>query len=159
MRGRRSLGRSLTGKKSLIVSILLLFTLLAFTACGGDDESTTTEGVTTSAVPTTAEGETTTSEGEATTTESETTTSEGETTETSGGGGVDAAQLFTQNCASCHGGKGEGLSGPDLRPLTDNNIDDIEQQIRNGGGGMPAFEGVLTDEQIQALAEYVAGLE
>jgi len=142
------------GRRPLRGSVLLLFTLLAFTACGDDEGTTTTEGVTTSAVSTTAGGETTTSQGE-------TTTSQGETTETTGNGGgdVDAAQVFAQNCATCHGGNGEGLSGPDLRPLTDNNIDDIEQQIRNGGGGMPAFGGTLTDEQIQALAEYVAGLE
>ena len=31
----------------------------------------------------------------------------------------------------------------------------IAEQIRIGGGGMPPFEGQLTDEQIQALAEFV----
>jgi mono/diheme cytochrome c family protein len=32
----------------------------------------------------------------------------------------------------------------------------MEEQIRKGGNGMPAFEGQLTDEQIKALAEYLA---
>ena len=32
----------------------------------------------------------------------------------------------------------------------------MEQQIRNGGGGMPAFGDQLTDEQIKALAEDLA---
>jgi mono/diheme cytochrome c family protein len=33
----------------------------------------------------------------------------------------------------------------------------VEQQVRNGGGGMPAFEGKLSDAQISAVASYVAG--
>jgi mono/diheme cytochrome c family protein len=31
----------------------------------------------------------------------------------------------------------------------------VEDQVRNGGGGMPAFEGDLSDAEIQAVAQYV----
>ena len=42
--------------------------------------------------------------------------------------------------------------------LDDTSLDQaaIERQIRLGGAGMPPFEGQLSDEQIQALAEYDA---
>ena len=32
----------------------------------------------------------------------------------------------------------------------------VEQQVRNGGGGMPAFQGRLSDAEIMAVAKYVA---
>jgi mono/diheme cytochrome c family protein len=31
-----------------------------------------------------------------------------------------------------------------------------QQQVENGGGGMPAFRGQLTRAQIHAVAEFVA---
>ncbi len=69
----------------------------------------------------------------------------------------DPKALFTSNCASCHtfaAAGSTGTVGPNLdqASLT---ADAIAEQIRNGGGGMPPFEGQLTDEQIQALAEFV----
>ena len=72
------------------------------------------------------------------------------------GEGVDAAAVFGNVCASCHGQDGSGGTGPDLRQLT--NVDAIEEQVRNGGGGMPAYEGQLTDEEIEAVSEYVPTL-
>ena len=69
----------------------------------------------------------------------------------------DPKALFTSNCAGCHtlsAAEARGTVGPNLdqSSLT---VDRIAQQIRNGGGGMPPFEGQLTDEQIQALAEFL----
>jgi mono/diheme cytochrome c family protein len=32
----------------------------------------------------------------------------------------------------------------------------VKTQVENGGGGMPAFKGKLTDAQIQQIADYVA---
>jgi mono/diheme cytochrome c family protein len=78
-----------------------------------------------------------------------------------GGGGGDAAgaeQLFSDNCGSCHTLAAAGASGkvgPDLdrlRPGTDL----LVTQITNGGGGMPAFKGKLSEEQIQQISDYVA---
>ena len=73
-------------------------------------------------------------------------------------GASDPGVLFGANCASCHTLAAAGASGT-IGPSLDNSsidVEAIEQQIRQGGGGMPAFEGQLTDEQITALAEYVA---
>jgi mono/diheme cytochrome c family protein len=36
-------------------------------------------------------------------------------------------------------------------------VEQAATQIRNGGGAMPAFGDRLTAEQIDALAQYVAG--
>jgi mono/diheme cytochrome c family protein len=71
----------------------------------------------------------------------------------------DPKTIFTGNCAGCHTftpADAAGTVGPNL---DDTALDRaaIERQIRLGGAGMPPFEGQLTDEQIQALAEYVAG--
>jgi mono/diheme cytochrome c family protein len=75
------------------------------------------------------------------------------------GGEWDVAQLYVDACAACHGPRGEGgSSGVPLgqaltvdRPL-------ITRVIRYGVGGMPASSHGMSDEQIDALAAYVAGL-
>ena len=69
----------------------------------------------------------------------------------------DPKALFTANCAGCHtfaAAGSKGTVGPNLGEIT-LPADGIAEQIRNGGGGMPPFEGQLTDEQIQALAKFV----
>ena len=69
----------------------------------------------------------------------------------------DPKALFTSNCAGCHtfaAAGSKGTVGPNLDQIS-LPADGIAEQIRNGGGGMPPFEGQLTDEQIQALAEFV----
>lgn len=76
-----------------------------------------------------------------------------------GGGGSDPKSLFTTNCGSCHTFADAGTSGtvgPNL-DQTKPTFQRASAQIKNGGGGMPAFDGRLTDEQIRALARYVSG--
>ena len=73
----------------------------------------------------------------------------------SGDGGIDAAGLYSASCATCHGADGQGASAPDLRGLGEDDLASVEQQIREGGGGMPAFGERLDDGEIGALAEYV----
>ena len=79
---------------------------------------------------------------------------------TAGGGGeIDAKGIFTANCAACHTLTKAGTSG-----MVGPNLDDlslgaaaVEQQIRKGGGGMPPFEGQLSDAEIKALVQYLTG--
>ena len=69
----------------------------------------------------------------------------------------DPKALFTSNCAGCHtftAAGANGTVGPNLDQIS-LTADRIAEQIRTGGGGMPPFEGQLTDEQIQALAKFV----
>ena len=121
--------------KHIILTALVLALVVAVAsaaACGGSGGGTETTGI----------GTETTTVG----------------TETTVSGSGEAAALFTANCAVCHGGSGQGRSGPDLRPLTTEDLSRIEHQIRNGGIAMPAFGSTFSDQQVTDLAEYVADL-
>jgi mono/diheme cytochrome c family protein len=86
--------------------------------------------------------------------------------------GVDGAQLFVANCASCHGwsGEGTGASAPGAYPPLIHNsavgatqADNLTQVVlrgvtrRTGDADvlMPAFGDHLSDEEIVALVNYV----
>ena len=73
------------------------------------------------------------------------------------GGQPDVAageQVFAENCSGCHGLNGTGGNGgPSL--VDGPPFDGVVAQVTNGGGGMPAFEGQLTEQQIQDVSAYV----
>ena len=61
-------------------------------------------------------------------------------------------------CGNCHtlaAANATGAVGPNLDELQPDAAT-VEEQVRSGGGGMPAFEGELSDDEIAAVAEYVA---
>lgn len=66
--------------------------------------------------------------------------------------------LYTsQQCAVCHGPEGKGGVGANLTtglPMQ-RSLEQIEAQIKNGSGTMPAFKDKLAEEQIQELAKFV----
>ncbi|MGN2390966.1 SorU family sulfite dehydrogenase c-type cytochrome subunit [Pelomicrobium sp. G1] len=67
-------------------------------------------------------------------------------------------QLAQPPCAVCHTLKDAGSSaeiGPKLDELKPD-AQRVATAVRNGLGIMPAYGGVLTEEQIEALADYVA---
>nr|MBA3365611.1 c-type cytochrome [Actinomycetota bacterium] len=72
---------------------------------------------------------------------------------------TDGRSIFTSaGCGGCHvlqKAGGTGRVGPNLDE-SKTPLQEAIQQIRNGGGGMPAFKDRLTDKQIRKLAEYVA---
>jgi heme/copper-type cytochrome/quinol oxidase subunit 2/mono/diheme cytochrome c family protein len=98
-------------------------------------------------------------EGEASSEEAETTEEPEESA--AGGATADAAageEVFAENCAVCHGATGHGGGGgPDLTtmPLAKTQ-EGAEGQVTNGGGGMPAFKGTLSEEEIANVAAYVS---
>jgi mono/diheme cytochrome c family protein len=71
---------------------------------------------------------------------------------------TDGESIFTANCASCHTLADAGTTGTvgpnldDSRPSQELVVD----RVTNGRGAMPAFEDSLDEQQIQAVAEYVA---
>ncbi len=76
----------------------------------------------------------------------------------SGGGGNSGKGIFTANCASCHtlaAAGAKGTIGPNLDQLKPN-LARAQRQVKNGGGAMPAFQGVLKPAQIKTVAKYVA---
>jgi alcohol dehydrogenase (cytochrome c) len=63
-------------------------------------------------------------------------------------------QVFVDNCSGCHGLSGTGANGgPTLVEQTDREA--VLRQVRDGGGGMPAFKGSLSEKEIQDVASYV----
>ena len=75
------------------------------------------------------------------------------------GGGTDGKSIFASaGCGGCHtlaAAGSSGTVGPNLdeaKPSLDLAVD----RVTNGQGGMPSFKGQLTDEQIQAVATFVA---
>ncbi len=73
------------------------------------------------------------------------------------------AAIFAANCAICHGDGGIGNEGP---RLVDNPYVQltghagVAQTVANGrsGVGMPAWGGVLTKDEIDAVVDYIRGL-
>ena len=72
---------------------------------------------------------------------------------------TDGKSIFTTNCSSCHTLADAGTSGtvgPNLdeaRPSKELVVD----RVTNGQGAMPSFSDSLDADQIQAVADYVAG--
>ena len=69
-----------------------------------------------------------------------------------------ARQLFNDwSCGSCHVLKdagGTGHVGPSFDG-TVNTVDFVKGRITNGQGAMPAFGGIMSDEEIDLLAKYI----
>lgn len=69
-------------------------------------------------------------------------------------------QIYLQNCAVCHGTRGEGNEGP---KLIDNSFvqltgrEGVTQTVAAGrvGVGMPAWGGILSDEEIALVVDYI----
>ena len=67
--------------------------------------------------------------------------------------------VYESQCLNCHGPSGEShLSGAKDLPVSQMNMNEIENIIKKGKNTMPAFEKVLTEEQTKAVAEYVLSL-
>ena len=73
---------------------------------------------------------------------------------------VKVQEMFTANkCISCHGVDLAGRAGPktNLQKIgASKSKDDIINQIKNGGGGMPAYKSRLSDEEIGLLADWLS---
>jgi mono/diheme cytochrome c family protein len=111
-----------------IIAVVLALLVVAAAGCGGDDDDS--GGAATTAATT------------------------AETTE----GAADGAAVFASNCGTCHtlaAAGSDGTTGPNLDELKPDE-ETVEQQVRSGGGGMPAFEGQLSDAEIEAVATYVS---
>ena len=63
------------------------------------------------------------------------------------------------SCGSCHTLGAAGTTGTVGPSLDGTSLDAvaIESIVRDGSGGMPSFSGQLSDAEIAAVAEFVAG--
>ena len=83
-----------------------------------------------------------------------------------GGGGqadegapaVDGEAVFADTCGSCHTLSAAGTSGTTGPNLDDVSLDAgaVEGIVRDGRGSMPGFGDQLSDDEIAAVAEFVA---
>ncbi|WP_404456332.1 cytochrome c [Virgibacillus necropolis] len=118
--------------KKLLVSLLFLALVMVISACGGggDEEGTDTGGDTGG-----DSGGETTMQGDA----------------------ANGAEIYQSNCMSCHGQEGAGGSAPGLQGNEmASDYDAVVEQVKSGGGGMPAFEGQLSEQEIADVSAYIA---
>ncbi|MGG4505233.1 cytochrome c551 [Heyndrickxia sporothermodurans] len=117
-----------------LIGILMIFTLaFGLAACGSSSKDNNNDNAN----------------------KNETTTNTNKSTNTASAG--DAEKLFSQNCASCHGGNLEGAVGPNLTKVgAKYNKDQILDIINKGkSGGMPGglFKGDDADKVATWLSE------
>ena len=79
-------------------------------------------------------------------------------------------QVYQQRCALCHGpeGKGDGPAAAGLNPKPRNHTDgkymnsrtdaQLLEVIHHGKGAMPAWGGILTETEINAVLKHVRSL-
>lgn len=135
-----------------IVFAVMLVLVLALSACGGGGETGGSDTVT---VPAEYAGKTNPHAGDAASAQA-------------------GADIYATNCASCHGdaGAGDGPAGSalDPKPAALNNLpaeqgdDFLFWRISEGGAmepfnsSMPAFKGVLTEDQIWQTVTFIRTL-
>jgi cbb3-type cytochrome c oxidase subunit III len=71
---------------------------------------------------------------------------------------LDGKTIFKAKCGGCHtlaDAGTTGTTGPNLDQLMPS-FARVQKQVTNGGAVMPAFKGVLTKAQIDAVAKYVS---
>lgn len=77
------------------------------------------------------------------------------------GDAASGAKIFSANCAACHAGGRNLISGAktlqkeDLDKYEMNSLDAIVNQVKKGKNAMPAFFSRLSDAQIEDVATYV----
>jgi cytochrome c6 len=71
---------------------------------------------------------------------------------------VDGSQLFSNNCARCHGATGTEGRAPNLAQ-TKLAKPELTNVITHGRNHMPAFEDKLTAKEIDAVTDFVASLK
>lgn len=72
---------------------------------------------------------------------------------------IDGAKIYKLNCVICHGVKGDmGSNGAFNLQTSALNEDARVSVIKKGRGVMNAFEGILKEEEIRAVAQYTMTL-
>ncbi|MHA6483553.1 c-type cytochrome [Paenibacillus sp. strain BS8-2] len=71
-----------------------------------------------------------------------------------------AEAFYKSNCMGCHGDQYQGGMGPALAKVGGvMTKEEIYKKVLNGGGGMPAFEGKITDEELINLTTWLSEMK
>jgi mono/diheme cytochrome c family protein len=133
--------------RRIAATAAVLATALVLAACGSDNDNGPSDAQVDDAATTTATAPATT------TTDAQTTTEE-----TTQEASADGKAIFTENCAGCHTLADAGASG-EVGPNLDDakpEKDAVVTMVSSGKGAMPSFEGQLSEDEIEAVAEYVS---
>jgi len=69
-------------------------------------------------------------------------------------------QIYKQHCVTCHGDNGKmGLNGAKPLPESKMTLEERITHISNGKGAMQPYKGILSPEEIKAVAEYTFQLK
>jgi mono/diheme cytochrome c family protein len=124
--------------------VMLVAAALAGCGGGGDDNGGGGAGATNAAPATQTQTQT---------------QAQDQTTTSTQAKGPDGAKVYdSAGCGGCHtlaAAGSSGAVGPNLDDLKPD-FASVQQQVENGGGGMPAFGGDLSQEEIDAVARYVS---
>ncbi|KKO52556.1 cytochrome C551 [Paenibacillus sp. DMB20] len=72
----------------------------------------------------------------------------------------EAAALYRSQCISCHAADLSGKVGPNLQNIGSNITEEkINEIIRDGSKGMPSFNKLLEDNEIQILVQWLAKMK
>lgn len=79
----------------------------------------------------------------------------------------DAATVYKQKCASCHGPDGTGsavgkkMGAKDFKDpeVVKQSDEELIKTTKDGKGKMPKYEGKLSDDQIKGLVKYIRTLQ
>jgi len=64
--------------------------------------------------------------------------------------------VYTEHCAPCHGERLDATgAAPDLKLLRADQKTRFDEMVRNGKGQMPAWEGMISDEEIGQIWAYI----
>ena len=85
-------------------------------------------------------------------------TAPAETSEPAGDVAAGEEVFSSAGCGGCHTLEEAGTSGTAGPGLDETELSaaEIEDQVRDGGGGMPAFEGRLSEDEIRDVTAFVA---
>jgi mono/diheme cytochrome c family protein len=137
-------------KRALIAILLAGSCGLTVAACGGGGNDNSTSGAASGAATSATAAASSIASTEAAANGS------GSTAGNPAGG----KPIFISACGGCHtlaDARTSGEVGPNLDDLKPD-APTVQKQVENGGGGMPAFKGSLSDADITNVAAYVASV-
>ena len=136
-------------KRSLIQILLVAGCGAAMAACGGGGDTSTSGAASSAATSATAAASSVASIQSAS----------GQSGSTAGDP-VAGKAIFSASCGGCHTLAAAGSSakiGPNLDEVKPD-APTVQKQVENGGGGMPAFKGSLSNADITNVAAYVGSV-